>query len=106
MLIEANLDNNLWGAAVGVANYLRNRSPSLPLNNKSPHEILFKKLPKLSHLRVFGCKAYPLKVYNKDDKFDPVSIDNCILIGYGDKEGIYWVLDKITNKAFSTELIK
>jgi hypothetical protein len=106
MLITAHLDNNLWGAAILTANYLRNISPSSVLNNKSPYEALHKKLPSIAHLRVFGCKAYPLKVNNKGDKFDEVARNNCILIGYGDKEGIYWILDQETNKAFRSRDVK
>ena len=60
MLITAGLNNNLWGAAIVTANYFRNWSPSAPLNNKSPYEVYYEKLPKISHLKIFGCKAYPL----------------------------------------------
>jgi hypothetical protein len=106
MLITANLDDNLWGAAVIAANYLRNISPSSVLNNKSPYEALYGKLPQMSHLRIFGCKAYPLKLNGKSGKFEPVARKNCIMIGYGDKEGVYWILDKSTNKAFRSRDVK
>ena len=105
MLLSANLDNNLWAAAVNTANYLRNLSPSSCLKGKSPFEALHKRLPKLSNLRIFGCEPFPLN-FNKIDKFDPVAKDNCILIGYGEKEGIYWLLDKNTNKAFRSRDVK
>ena len=100
MIISQEMNLNLWGAAINTANYLRNISPSSVLNGKSPHEVLFKKLPKLNHLRIFCCQAYPLDLGNKKDKFEPVAKRNCNLVGYGDKEGIYWLLDKDTNKIF------
>jgi len=106
MLITAGLNNNLWGAAIVTANYLRNLSPSAPLNNKSPYEVYYGKLPKISHLKIFGCKAYPLDLDKNKDKFAPRSKKNCILIGYGEKEGIYWILDKKTNKAFRSRDVK
>ena len=106
MLITADLDNSLWGAVVITANYLRNISPSSVLGNKSPNEVMYGKLPKISHLRIFGCKAYPMKLNNKDDKFEAVAKRNCIMIGYGDKEGIYCILDRNSNKVFRSRDIK
>ncbi len=41
MLNGANLNFNLWAAAIDTANYLRNRSPSSVLNNKTPYEIFY-----------------------------------------------------------------
>lgn len=62
MLIATNCHLNLWLAALDTANFLRNRSPSSALNVKSPFEVFYGVLPKLSHLRVFGCEAYPLNL--------------------------------------------
>ena len=67
---------------------------------------MFKKLPKLNHLRIFGCQAYPLDLGNKKDKFEPVAKRNCNLVGYGDKEGIYWLLDEDTNKIFRSRDVR
>ena len=65
MIISQEINFNLLGAAINTANYLRNISLSSVLNGKSPHQvkfqkIIFKKLPKLNHLRIFCCQAYPL----------------------------------------------
>ena len=95
MLITSDLNINLWGAAVIAANYLRNLSPSSVLNGKSPYGAVFNKLPKINLLRIFGSEAYPLDLNKKGDKFEPVAKKNFIHIGYGDKEGIYWLLDKV-----------
>ena len=76
------------------------------LNNKSPDEAFYHELPKICHLRVFWCKAYPLKVNNKDDKFDSFAKDNCNIIWYGDKEEIYWILDKNKKLAFRSRDVK
>ena len=62
MLNCAKVDYKLWTAAIDTANYLRNRSPSSILNGKTPYEQLFGKQPKIKHLRVFGCDAYPLNL--------------------------------------------
>ena len=60
MMIAANIPQYLWTAAVETANYLRNRSPSSILLNKTPYENYHKVLPNVSHLSIFGCEAYPL----------------------------------------------
>ena len=100
MLHSAKLNLNLWTAAVDTANYIRNRSPSQVLNGKSPYEKLFNRLPKIKHLRIFGCEAYPLNPYVDKDKFEPRAFENCIMIGYGDSEGIYWIYNTKSQKIF------
>ena len=106
MLIASKVNLNLWAAAVNTANYLRNRSPSSALNGKSPYEALFNRLPKISHFKVFGCPAYPLDLNKKGDKFEPNAKPNCIMIGYGESDGIYWVLNKSNGKVFRSRDIK
>jgi hypothetical protein len=106
MIAASNLDLNLWTAAVDTANYLRNRSPSTVLHGKSPYEVFFQKLPKINHLRVFGCEAYPLNINKSGEKFEPVAKKDCIMIGYGDSEGIYWIYDKKGRKVFRSRDIK
>ena len=103
MLITANVDNSLWGALVIAANYLLNNSPSSVLGNKSPYEVMYGKLPYISHLR---CKANPMKLNNYDDKFETVAKRNCMMPGYEDKERIYWKLDRNSNKVFCSIDIK
>lgn len=106
MLMTANVHINLWGAAIHTANYLRNVSPSSVLKGKSPYEALFNKQPKLKHLRIFGCDAYPLILNGIRDKFGGRAKKHCIMIGYGEKTGIYWILEKETNKVFRTRDVK
>ena len=62
MLNCAKVDYKLWTAAIGTANYRRNRSPSSIFNYKTPYEQLFGEQPKIKHLRVFGCDAYSLNL--------------------------------------------
>ncbi|GJU20137.1 ribonuclease H-like domain-containing protein [Tanacetum coccineum] len=44
------------------------RLPSSVLNGKSPYEMIYKKYPTLSHLRVFGCLCFAT-IVNNNDKF-------------------------------------
>jgi hypothetical protein len=106
MMIAANISQNLWTAAVENANYLRNRSPSSVLGGVSPYEKLNNKLPKLSHLKIFGCEAYPLDLVNQNSKFEARAKKNCIMIGYAEKEGIYWIYDKFKKQIFKSRDVK
>lgn len=58
MLHAAGLSFGFWVEAVSTANYTRNRCPSRVIGWISPLEKLTGKAPEISHLRVFGCKAF------------------------------------------------
>jgi transposase InsO family protein len=58
--IAAHLPANLWPEIVQAAVYLNNRTPKRQLSWKTPYEALTQSKPNLSHLRVYGCRAYPL----------------------------------------------
>ncbi|GKA69544.1 ribonuclease H-like domain-containing protein, partial [Tanacetum coccineum] len=69
-------------------------SPSYVLNGKSPYEMIYRKCPSLSHLRVFGCLCFATLV-NSSDKFGSRS-EKCVLIGYSSVKKGYrlYSLDK------------
>ena len=60
MLLDSRLPDKFWAEAINTAAYLHGRSPSRPLCNKTPYEVLQNKKPEISHLRRFGCAAYKL----------------------------------------------
>jgi hypothetical protein len=76
MRIEANLPESLWPKIVSAAGYLMNRTPRKSSGWKSPWQDLQECLgltvhqPDISHLKVYGCKAYalipPQKIPRKD----------------------------------------
>ena len=49
---------SFWAEAVCTANYLRNRSPTTTLDNKTPYEAFFGHRPSALKLRVFGCRCW------------------------------------------------
>ena len=53
MLSGTGLGQELWVEVVETACDLVNKSPSSPLEDKTPHEVWTGKKPSLSHLRVF-----------------------------------------------------
>ncbi|CAH9129000.1 unnamed protein product [Cuscuta epithymum] len=68
---HANLPIEFWGECVLTAGYLINRLPSPVIDNKSPYELLYNKIPIYSQLRVFGCLCYAHEPNNGGDKFGP-----------------------------------
>ncbi|KAL2137689.1 hypothetical protein VTI28DRAFT_8559 [Corynascus sepedonium] len=64
MAIGANFPHTLWREICKTAVYLLNRTPRKRLQWKTPYEKFYsqpgeqRKKPDISHLRVFGCKAY------------------------------------------------
>ena len=59
MRISANLPANLWPETIAAAAYILNRTPTLR-TGITPFEAIYKFKPTISHMRVYGCKAYPL----------------------------------------------
>lgn len=73
MIIGANLPQELWPEAIQAAAYLHNRSPQQSLEWETPFQRLHKwlrennrhtgykeTLPDITHLKAYGCRAYPL----------------------------------------------
>jgi len=84
MLIEAKLPTAMWAEAIMTSAYLHERSPSWPLNHKSPYEMLNKgRKPAIHHLWHFGCSAY--KVIPPTQWSNRMFAERsrlCIMIGY------------------------
>ena len=76
MRISARLPHSLWRHVIESACYLRNRTPLSRNDWKSPYEQVFNKLPSVSHLRAYGCRAYAMTAAaqlktNRRKKLDP-----------------------------------
>jgi hypothetical protein len=63
--------------------YVQNRSPHKVLENKTPEEVFSGKVPKVSHLRIFGCPVYIHIPKDKRTKLDPSSKKG-IFVGYSE----------------------
>ena len=52
--------SKLWAEAVNTASHIRNRLYTSACNfeGKTPYEVVLKKKPDLSYIRMFGCKAF------------------------------------------------
>ncbi|KAK4397721.1 Retrovirus-related Pol polyprotein from transposon RE1 [Sesamum angolense] len=81
LLHQASLPRKFWGECILTAAYLINRLPSPLLQWKTPYEILYKKIPSLTHLRTFGYLCFATNVLPHKDKFD-YRASKCVFIGY------------------------
>lgn len=71
MVQHAGMTKGFWAEAIGVATHIINRAPRKSLSWRTPYEILFGRVPDVSYLRMFGCRAW---VYNdQGKKWDPKS---------------------------------
>ena len=105
MLIDAKLRKKFWAEAVSTAVYLKNRSPSKPLQNMTPYEAWHGRKPVVSHLRVFGCDAYAHIPRDERSKFDSKT-RKCILLGYGEQTKGYRLYDPIQQKVLYSRDVK
>ena len=82
MLIDAHLPHKFWAEALSTAVYLRNRSPTKAVEDKTPYEAWSGDRPNVKHLRLFECIAYAHVPKDERKKLDSKSI-KCIFLGYG-----------------------
>ena len=92
MLSQSNMPMEFWAEAVNTAVYLRNRSPTTSLNAITPYEALFNCKPDVSHLRVFGCRAFVHIPKEQRKKFEEKSRKS-VFVGYPDGTKGYKLYD-------------
>ena len=109
MLHAANLQlPTFWQYAVHAAVYLRNRSPTRALDNVTPYEAWRGDKPDLSHLRVFGCRAYMYLHKGKRDSTSKLAARSMpgIFVGYASEAKAWLVWDPIDKKVHTTRDVK
>ena len=75
------ITKRFWAEALSTATYLRNRSPTNAVQDKTPYESWTGKKPNISHLRVFGCDAYAHVAKDERSKLD-LKTRRSIFLGY------------------------
>ena len=95
MLDEHRTPRKFWAEAISTACYISNRIFLRSILNLTSYELRFGRKPKVSHLRVFGCRCFILKRGNLD-KFESRSSDG-IFLGYSLHGHSYRVYNLDTN---------
>ena len=90
---EYNLPLYFWAEAVNTSCYISNRVFKRPILNKASYELWNNRKPKISYLRVFGCKCFILNTKDNLEKFDSKA-DDGIFLGYSTTSKAYRVFNK------------
>ena len=80
-VIDASVPAYFWLDAANAAVYTINRLLTPVLNQKSPFEVLFQRVPDYLFLRPFGCLCFPNFMASSANKLQPFSIQ-CVFLGY------------------------
>ncbi|KAJ3704083.1 hypothetical protein LUZ61_007788 [Rhynchospora tenuis] len=96
-MAHAHIPMVYWDEIVSSMAFLINRLPNH--SHVIPYEVLFKKQPDYSQLKVLGCLCFPYtRPYNKN-KLEPRSLP-CIFIGYTSAQKGYMCLHVPTNRVY------
>src|SRR5271154_1252957 len=93
MLYQANMPESFWAEAVVTAAHIWNRLPSKAINNSTPYERYFGKVPNLQNLKPFGCIVYahvPKKRRPKQSKLLPRAHKGCFVEYISSSAYKYW----------------
>jgi hypothetical protein len=95
MLDEHRTLRKFWAEAVNTTCNVLNRIFLRAFMKKTSYELMHGRTPKVSHLRVFGCKCFILK-QGSLERFESRSSDG-IFLGYASHSRAYHVLNLKTN---------
>ncbi|KAL4332817.1 hypothetical protein GQ457_07G032380 [Hibiscus cannabinus] len=97
--IQAGLPLKFWIDCVMHSAYLINITPTPVLDSRTPFELLFQTVPKVTHLRIFGCLSYASVLPRPETKMHPRSV-KCIFLGFPKHSKGYRLFDISTHKFF------
>ena len=85
ILADAQLPRSFWTEILDTVTYLKLRAPASILKKRTPYEIVYGTVPRLTHLRRIGSRAWVLMPAEQRTKLDPRSSE-CRLLGYCEPE--------------------
>ncbi|KAL4099935.1 hypothetical protein PRIC1_007732 [Phytophthora ramorum] len=92
MLKESGFDKSYWCEAIMTATDIRNVLPNTSNPHASPFEMVFKRKPRLDHMRVFGSECYANVTKEKRKKLDDSGV-KCYFLGYAKQSKAYRLLN-------------
>ena len=95
MLLELSLLHKFWGDVLMTASYLQNRL-STKISNKTPYKLWNNCKPNLSHIKLFGCKAFTYVNRHKRGKLDNKAVGG-IFISYNNRSKVYRIYTEDNN---------
>ena len=75
MLQGKNISNGFRDEAINIVVYLKNKSPTKKLELQTPFEVFYGYKPEISHLRIFGSRAFAYIPKDEKRKLDAKSIE-------------------------------
>nr|GEX86590.1 hypothetical protein [Tanacetum cinerariifolium] len=103
MMSQTTLPKSFWDNALETTARILNMVPTKKVD-KTPYEIWHGQAPKLSYLKVWGCKAFVKRdTLTKPDKLNPRSF-KCIFVGYPKEIIGYSFYSSSENKVFVSRI--
>ena len=81
MMEAKTLPPKFWAEAINCASYIQNRVPHKQLNGMTHFESLSGNKPDVTHLRIFGSRAWARIPTEKRKALEPQS-QECLFVGY------------------------
>lgn len=104
MLMDARMPSRYWAEATSTAVYLQNHLPSRVVET-TPYELWWGRKPNVSHLKVFGCKAFVHVPKEKRSKLQDKAKE-MTFVGYSNNHKAYRFIDLATNKLVISRDVK
>jgi glutaredoxin len=97
MILVQGLELEFWGEAMNTVVYIKNQCPTKVFDSKTPQEAWSGRKTNVSHLRVFGCKAFARVLDEKRTKLKSKSMP-CVFLGYNEGTKAYRLMCVETKK--------
>ena len=99
LLHAKHIPPSLWVEAFNYASYFQNRVHHKSVVGATPFKVLHGHKPNVSHLIVFGSKAWAIIPMDKRKAFQSQS-NECILLGYAEDAKSYKLMEVSTRRCF------